>query len=168
MLDADYVKLATIMGKLARFYDQAGSQTADQQLRLARWADQYADGTAASVPQVILFGPSLPSCESAIQSGSVSIQNWAKGQAIQYLTSSDFTIRFVANIPANPNDVTVVLASLVLEMTTNSKTYTTIPGPATGISNFLNQVAGSVLSLPTAADASASYKDSVYATDTIV
>lgn len=166
MTSGNYQRKFKVLGKLAKLYDLAAADVTTLNLLLAVFADQVADGTATSLPDTLLFSTYIPQWSSAVSSGATALKSLAVSAASAHLISSDFTGDFVSNTPSSPITPATVITALIAELTTNSSTLTTLA--ATGLVNFLNVVYGSVQTFPTAADGSATYKDSVYVVATIV
>ena len=161
----NYTRHFKALGKLAFLYDNATAAALAQQTLRATTADQVADGTTTTLPAVDLFAQYDTQWKQGITAGATALQAVAIAFASSYLIDATFTAG-LTTVPTATTPV-AVLTALALEMTSvDNKTLTTLA--ATGLVNFFNVVAGSVLSWHTAADASADYKDSVFCVSAVV
>jgi hypothetical protein len=164
MTNANYQRHLKILGKLAYLFDAASSDVADMGALLAAFVDQYADATLSSLDAIRIFPNYTPRWQSAINVGPTALQALAKDAANAYLTDA----AFIDTLGAEPASTTAlaVLTQFAADTVTDSKTLTT--KASTGIVNFLDEVAGDDLGWNTAADESATYKDSVYCVASVV
>jgi hypothetical protein len=168
MTDGNYQALSKILGKLAYFFDQAGAGSVSQEAAFAAMFDQVAKpDTAANNEIVVDFAGAAQGLFNNIATGGATQQAALVAAGKKYLASDLVIGSFVTNVPAANASAAQVIAALILEMTHDSVTFTTVPNPATGIVNFLQQIVPGA-ALPQAADASASYKDSVYSIVTVL
>ena len=166
MTDANYIALSKVLGKLAYFFDQAGGGGAGLQQAFAAMYDQVAKpDTPANNEIVVDFAGVAASLEAGINTGSAALQTTLVRAAQTFLVSDLVRSYFVSHAPASNASAAQVITALILEMTADSKTFTTLA--STGIVNFLQQILPAA-ALPQASDGSASYKDSVYAIVTVL
>lgn len=160
MLDANYIKVFKILGKLCYGYDLAAAEYTNLDNILATLQDQVATGNSAENAIALLFGQRYTQIASARDGSGASIFQHA---ASDFLTSSYFTGKLVHNTPA-ANTAAAVLAALQLEMSSaggnDDKTLSTLA--STGLVHFFNSLLAAPGTWNTEADATADYKDSVY------
>jgi len=166
MTDGNYQALSKILGKLAYFFDQAGAGSVSQEAAFAAMFDQVAKpDTAANNEIVVDFAGAAQGLFNNIATGGATQQAALVAAGKKYLASDLVIGSFVTNVPAANASAAQVITALIAEMTTDTKTFTTLA--STGIVNFLQQILPAA-ALPQAADISASYKDSVYAIVTVL
>lgn len=169
MTNGNYDRFFKILGKLAYVFDNSGALITAQELTQYRTMEQAAksDQESADLPEIEVLANQYSSWSSAISAGPGVLQTLMKSIATKILTSDDF-INSLTTVPAS-SSINNVLTALGAEMATgvDNKTLTTVSG--VGLVHFFNQLltSGSV-TWHTAADGSASYKDSVYVVNTIV
>ena len=164
MLSANYIFNFKRLGKLAYLWGTASAGATASQALLAITYEEVSDGLVDSIPGEVTLSPYLIQWNS--QTSSSALSTIAINAASAYLIMPSFVGQLTTQ-PANKNSAASVLAALVTEMTTvDSVTLTTLS--STGLAAFFNAVAGSTLTWNTAADASATYKDSIYVVSTLV
>lgn len=173
MTNANYDRFFKILGKLCTTYDNAGTSLTTQNLQRYRFVEQIAksDQEVTDLAAIDLLTQYLPTWKAAVASGVTTLQSLMVQMAGALFTSSDFTAAIITvagkaaltSTSSAPN----VIAALAVEMAAaqDNKKLSTLA--ATGLVNFMNQVAGSAQAWNTIIDASADYKDSVYVIITI-
>ncbi len=166
MTDANYIALSKVLGKLAYFFDQAGAGSVSQEAAFAAMYDQVAKPDSAPNNEIVVdFAGAAQGLFNNIATGGATQQAALVAAGKKYLASDLVIGSFVSHAPASNASAAQVIAALILEMTADSKTFTTLA--STGIVNFLQQILPAA-ALPQASDGSASYKDSVYAIVTVL
>ena len=162
MTDGNYLILVKNVGKLAYIYDQAGSSQSAILTTLAAAWKQMALGTVASWQDILAYSTYASALNASLVNGNLqaAIVNLAK----QYLIDADVLSYFVHNPLAAGASVAQVVAALVSEMTTDSKTFTT--DSSAGLVNFLEQVDAGASALPQSG--SPTYADATYEVNTIL
>lgn len=168
MLTANRLRFAKIVGKLAYMYDQAAASAvtlSDIQYALMQ---EFANSTDrdANLPELQLLATKYAQITNAISAGPVALQTTIVVLAQAIFTSDDF-VSDLTTVPSG-SSIFACLTAWATEMGAgvDNVTFTTLA--ATGIVHFLNVVGGSTFTWHTAADGSATYKDSVYCVGTMV
>lgn len=170
MINENYIRHLSVLGKLAYIYDQAVAGVEAENTLLSTFVDQYADGTKTTVPAVILFPQYTAQLNQTTINGAATRKSIALAAAAAYLINPTFT----AGLTTTPTATTAVavLTALQTEMGAgeDDKTLTTLD--TTGLVNFFNAIlvanGGEAGTWNTEADESADYKDSVYVVATLV
>lgn len=166
MDNANYIRHFKVLGKLCKLYDLASTQSSAQNSLLAAFVDQYADGTDASLPAVLLFPSYTSAWASAISGGPNAMKSLSLSAATQYLVGANFTDD-LTTAPAGTS-VSAVLAALQTEMGAGEDDKTLATKASSGLVNFFDTILGSSGTWNTETDASADYKDSVYVVSAVV
>ena len=163
MTGGNYQLLFKVLGKLAKMYDAAGAGGIGTPLA-AVTVDQVADQDVWELDKIMSsFNQALDGAINSAANAAAQQQALVLRIAGAYLLSE--TVNGYFTTPPDAATAALVVAALAAEMTTNTVTVTT--RAATGIANLLH-VINAAASIPQAADASATYKDSVYCVSTLV
>jgi len=161
MTSGNYQALCKILGKLSYFFDQAGAGNSSLAQAFAALYDQVAKPDSAPNNEIVIdFAGSANALNNLMTSGGASLQTQIVNATKNFLTSNLVYDYFVHSIPASQTPLAVITA-LIAEMTADSATMTTVPTPATGMVNLIQQISAGA-AIPQTADGSATYKDSVY------
>jgi predicted homoserine dehydrogenase-like protein len=160
MLDADYIKVFKILGKLCYGYDISATQFSDINSILATLQDQVATGLVAENPVCTTLRPNYSQIEVARDNGAANAQSVFQAGA-EAVIVSDYFVNKLVTVPAS-RTIEDVLAALETEMSAavDNKKLTTLH--STGLVNFFNSMLAAPGTWNTITDASADYKDSVY------
>lgn len=167
MIAADYIKHFKVLGKLCRMWDDAVAEADDQKQRIARLYDQAATGELPSYPTLLVLNPFTSTLDAAVKNGADAIKATAKSMTEAYLKATLFTDDLTTS-PIAPVTAKSVLEALQTEMSAGVDNVTLTTLAATGLVNFFDTNWSPTNTWNTLADASATYKDSVYVVDTIV
>ena len=166
MTSGNYQALFKVIGKLSYFYDEAAAgSTADELAFAALFAQISKPDTIANNEIVLDFSSYASQINNYIYTGGAPLQTALVNAAKNYLTSTLVNSYFVHDVPATNANAAAVVTALIAELTADSSTMTTLA--STGMVNFLQQILPAA-ALPQAADASATYKDSVYSVVTVL
>ena len=161
MTSGNYQSLSKILGKLSYYFDQAGAGNTVLAQAFAALYDQVAKPDVPANNEIVIdMAGSANQFNTYMNTGGASLQNAVVTATKNYLTSNLVYSYFVHDQPVG-NSAAAVVTALIAEMTADSATFTTVPSPATGMVNLLQQILPAA-TIPQAADASATYKDSVY------
>ncbi|SRR6266540_46160 len=160
MLDANYVKVFKILGKLCYAYDLCAAEETNLDAIVATIQDQAATGDPAENPVLDTLRQRIIQLENARDTSGASV---CQAAASDFFTSPYFTSKLVHNTPAG-NSVADVLAAFQLEMSAaggdDDKTLTT--KHSSGLINFFDSLLAAPGTWNNEADATADYKDTVY------
>ena len=162
MVETNREYLMSLFGKLAYIYDTAVAYETTQDTWQAQLLDQAATGEPASIPftdEISLYNSRWTSGVSAIATAVIDIC-----KAI--LAMDETQAMFVSHKPASTSALDT-LTALASELGADHDNVTMTTLASTGIVNFLNTVAGSVLPWNTEAGPGADYDDSEFCVLTI-
>ena len=161
----DYASFCKVIGKLAYWYDIAGTNvTAGQQALAALMTQVTKPDAPTNNPTVLTFAAAAPGLNANITNGELAVQANILSAAINYLTGPQVYSYFVANIPAVGANAAAIITALIAEMTTDSKTFTTVS--TTGIVHFLEAISAGASALPQSGGPT--YADATYCVVTVL
>lgn len=164
MTNDNYIRHFKVLGKLAKLYDIAAADESDLETLLSTFVDQYATGTVASLPAILIFPNHTVAWSQAISAGATALQTVAKNAASAYLIDDDFT----GDLTTTPAATTAaaVLTALATEMGAGVDNKTLTTKSSTGLVNFFDAILGSSGSWNTSG--TPTYADGTYVVSTVV
>ena len=150
-----------IIGKLAKLFDVSAIDVTSQNTLFTNFVQQYAVQDLIALD--LLFPASTARWNVAVNT-QPPLQVVAIAAATAYIQSATFTGDLTTS-PAS-GSVQDILTAFAADTVTDEVTLTT--KAATGIVNFLDVIRGAAGTWNTAADASATFKDSVYCISAVV
>lgn len=163
MTDANYVRHFSVLGKLAKLYDDANANEATQKTLIAVTADQMANSLSTGLANFITMTTYIQQFYSALTAGETTRKEIAINAGRAYLKDS----YFYGGLTATPTDLTspaAILIAFAADMVTNSKTIST--ETTSGLVNFFDALSGTEGTYPTSG--SPTYDDATYVVETIV
>ncbi|HEY3325132.1 MAG TPA: hypothetical protein VGP72_32055 [Planctomycetota bacterium] len=166
MDNANYIRHLKVLGKLADLFDKAVAAETDLTDLLEVFVEQYATGTG-SLSDVKKMPVYTNQWAGAITNGPTALRKVAIDAATAHLLDANFQDDLTTK-PTNTSSVASVIAAFAIDMSGAKDNVTLTTKSAAGLVNFFDAIAGSSGTWNTAADGSATYKDSVYVVDTLV
>lgn len=166
MTNGNYIRHFKVLGKLCKLYDDANANSTAEGELLATFADQYSDGTEASLAAISLFPAYTSQWASSINNGASNLANIAINAAAAYLVNATFT----DDLTTTPTTGTAAasLVALATDMGAGVDNKTLGTKTTSGLVNFFDAIAGESGTWNTESDATADYRDAVYVVSTVV
>ncbi len=143
MINEQYFRLFSLLGKINKFYDDAAASQPDQEQLLANYLNQLTNGDPDENDLVRALIAGSGQFQTGITNGVAYLQTSALTQARSLLT-----LPFIrAQLNVTVADAAQVVAALRLQMIADEVTLTTLSG--TGLVNFLNTILGDTPEWPT-------------------
>ena len=138
MLNANYVRHLTILGKLCNLYDSAGTTIAELETLIENTVEQDAKDATGAWSNIRTQLPYVQQAQGAVNSGVVNLQAIAIQAALAYLVDANF-YDDLTTVPSPKGNAAASLAALQTDMSAgvDNKTLTTLA--STGLVNFFNE-----------------------------
>lgn len=163
MTDPNYIKHFRNIGKFAFIWDYCNEWPTNQNLYLARLADQIATGEPEDNALVSMIGLQFPGWLAAINIGPTTLQARIRQAFNAYLLNPAFQADIETELTAS-GKADLVLIDFQNELIADTKTLS-VKG-TTGIVNFLEAMYAPIDPWPT--DADPDYPDGTYVTATVL